>query len=233
MNNQIVTTGIVLARTDFGEADRILTILTPDQGKIRVMAKGVRRPRSKLAGGIELFSVSQITFMRGRGDIGTLVSSRLQKYYSNIVKDINRTMLGYELIKRMNKLTEDAADSDYFDVINASLAGLDNDKLSAELAELWFTMQILKIMGHSPSLINDHSGDRLLADEQYLFDFDAMALRQQANGPYDSGHIKLLRLSHVSSEPGVLAKVGGAEAYVAELLKLTTSIYRLHVHSGA
>ena len=48
MKNQIVTTGIVLARTDFREADRILTVLTPDNGKVRVIAKGVRLPRSKI-----------------------------------------------------------------------------------------------------------------------------------------------------------------------------------------
>ena len=44
---------IVLRRTNYGEADRILQLLTP-KGKRSVMAKGVRRERSKLAGGIEL-----------------------------------------------------------------------------------------------------------------------------------------------------------------------------------
>jgi DNA repair protein RecO (recombination protein O) len=55
----IVTKGIVLTRTDYGEADRILHFLTPDQGKIAGIAKGVRKSKSKLAGGIELFSVSK------------------------------------------------------------------------------------------------------------------------------------------------------------------------------
>ncbi|MEJ0073760.1 MAG: DNA repair protein RecO [Candidatus Saccharibacteria bacterium] len=87
---QQVTTGIVLTRVDYGEADRIITLITPDQGKLRLMAKGVRRIKSKLAGGIELFSVSNITFIRGRGDIGTLVSSRVLTHYGRIVSDLDR-----------------------------------------------------------------------------------------------------------------------------------------------
>lgn len=61
--NIIVTSGIVLNRINFGEADRILTVITPDQGKLSLIAKGVRKEKSKLAGGIELFSVSNISFI--------------------------------------------------------------------------------------------------------------------------------------------------------------------------
>ena len=50
------TKAIVLRRTDYGEADRILQLLTPS-GKRSVIARGVRKEKSKLAGGIELFSV--------------------------------------------------------------------------------------------------------------------------------------------------------------------------------
>src|SRR2546430_6710542 len=97
---QLVTPAIILARIDYGEADRIITMLTPGHGKLRLLAKGVRRVRSKLAGGIELFSVSTITFIQGRSELGTLVSTRLQQYYSHIVQDLDRTMAGYELIKQ-------------------------------------------------------------------------------------------------------------------------------------
>jgi DNA repair protein RecO (recombination protein O) len=76
------TKAIVLSRTDYGEADRILTFLTPHEGKLRLMARGVRKAKSKVAGGIELFSTSDISFLRGRGEIGTLISARLRKYYS-------------------------------------------------------------------------------------------------------------------------------------------------------
>src|ERR1700747_2121837 len=104
---QLVTRGIVLTRTNYGEADRIITVLTPDHGKLRLMVKGARRLKSKLAGGIELFSVSDLTFIPGKGDMGTLVSSRMQQHFGQIVQDIERVQLGYELIKLLNRATED------------------------------------------------------------------------------------------------------------------------------
>jgi DNA repair protein RecO (recombination protein O) len=229
MKAQIVTTGIVLARTDFQEADRIITVLTPDQGKVKMMAKGVRRQGSKLAGGIELFSVSDMTYLPGRGDLATLVSSRLIKHYGSISADIRRTMLGYELLKRINRVTEEAVEEAYFDLLNLALAGLDDPGLSPEVTELWFNMQLLKVSGHSPGLMRDTEGQNLSADEQYLFDHDAMSFRLQKGGPFKAGHIKLLRLAYGTREPNVLKQLQGAGAHIRPALKLSANILRNHV----
>src|SRR5205085_581911 len=120
-----LSSGIVLSRTNYGEADRILTLLTPDHGKLRLMARGVRKVKSKLAGGIELFSVSDITFIRGRGEMGTLISTRLVKHYGKIVQHIDRVQLGYELIKLLNTATEDRPEADYFELLQQAFAALD------------------------------------------------------------------------------------------------------------
>lgn len=117
----IATTGIVLSRTNYQEADRIMTFLTSNQGKVRVIAKGVRKAKSKMAGGIELFSVSGITYVSGVSELHTLVSARLKKHYGNIVADINKTLLAYEFMKRINKVTEDAAGAEYFELLNKAL----------------------------------------------------------------------------------------------------------------
>jgi DNA repair protein RecO (recombination protein O) len=60
------TEGIVLRSMDLGEADRVLTILTPRLGKLRVIAKGIRRPRSRLGGGLEPFSDVHLVLAVGR-----------------------------------------------------------------------------------------------------------------------------------------------------------------------
>jgi len=221
---QIVTRGIVLSRTNFQEADRILTILTPDQGKLHAIAKGARRSTSKLAGGIELFSVSHMTFLPGKKDLGTLISSRLIKHYENIVKDIDRTMLGYELTKRINRITEDAAGEEYFTILNHTLAGLDDLELSSDLVELWFTMQLLHVTGHLPNLKNDTEGNKLDKDQVYLFDFEAMAFQPTQNGPYGANHIKLLRLAYATNEPGILKQVKEAEKCATDSLKLAKNL---------
>ena len=117
--NQIVTTGIILTRVNYGEADRIITIITPDHGKLRLIAKGVRKSVSKLAGGIELFSISAITYIPGKRDIGTLISTRMVTHWGNIVKNIERTMLGYDFLKVINKVTEDECEEDYYHILVA------------------------------------------------------------------------------------------------------------------
>jgi len=121
------TQAIILSRTDFDEAARIITFLTPGHGKVRGLARGVRRQKSKLAGGLELFSVSEISFLAGRGDIYTITSTRLVKHYGNIVKDLGRTNAAYDFIKQLNKNTEDHPEAAYFELLQQAFEALDQD----------------------------------------------------------------------------------------------------------
>jgi DNA repair protein RecO (recombination protein O) len=60
------TQAIVLSRFELGEADRVLTLLTPHDGKIKAIAKGVRRPRSRIGGSVEPFAELHLVLVRGR-----------------------------------------------------------------------------------------------------------------------------------------------------------------------
>ena len=60
------TEAIILRRTDYGEADRLLTLMTPNLGKLRVIAKGARKITSRKAGHIEMFTRVQLLLARGR-----------------------------------------------------------------------------------------------------------------------------------------------------------------------
>jgi len=210
---QLVTTAIVLGRTDFGEADRILTLLTPEYGKLRVVAKGVRRVKSKLAGGIELFSVSHITFIKGRGDMGTLSSTRLIKHYGVIVQDIERTMTGYELIKQLNKLTEDEPEAGYFELLQQSFEALNEPIVPLPLIRTWFTAQLVRLGGHTPNLHTDSNGQKLDATMQYDFDTEKQTFVPHPDGGrFTANHIKFLRLIFAGNTPNVLAQVQGIGA---------------------
>lgn len=195
----LATQGIVLTRTDFQEADRIVTMITPDHGKLRLIAKGVRRSKSKLAGSLELFSISDISYIKGRSDIATLISSRLKRHFDNIVKDIDSTMLGYDFLKQMNRITEDEPESTYFDITRQALMGLDEKQIEARLVELWFSMQLLKVGGHMPNLRTDSNGAPLISNKMYEFDFDTMSFYSRPDGLFGSNHIKLLRLVNSQS----------------------------------
>ncbi len=224
MNSQ-QTNGIVLNRINFGEADRILTIITPEYGKLRLMAKGVRKVKSKLAGGIELFSISDISFIRGRRDIGTLVSTRLVTHYGNIVSEINRTTAGYNALKLIDKITEEDSEAEYYQVLMRTLATLNNTDLSIVLAESWLYMQALRLGGHTPNLTTDTHGAKLEANTNYQFDFEAQAFFASEHGMYRDGHIKLLRLL-LSEQPAKIAVVGGADQILEDLEGLLKALIK-------
>lgn len=212
--NQLVASAIVLSRTDYGEADRILTVLTPDFGKVTVLAKGVRRVKSKLAGGIELFSVSDITFIKGRSGMSTLTSSRLQQHYAGIVADLERTMTGYELIKQLHRQTEDEAEEDYFALLKGAFEALNEATVPLTTIRLWFTAQLLRIGGHAPNLQTDDQGLRLEQEQRYAFNFDAMAFAASAQGRFGADDIKFLRLVFSGYPAKVLSSVQGSAALV-------------------
>lgn len=228
---QLLTTGIVLSRINYQEADRILTILTPDYGKLRVLAKGARKSKSKLAGGVELFSVSEIGFMRGRGELSTLVSSRLIKYYDTIVQDINRTMLGYELIKLLNKVTEEEPGPEYFDLLRDTLVALDDAQIHEGLIKLWFQTQLLRLAGHTPNLRTDKSGKPLEQSSNFAFDHEDMVFEPRADATYTADHLKLLRLVFSYHQPGTLQKVQGTEALLPACLGLIRTILPNHIRT--
>jgi DNA repair protein RecO (recombination protein O) len=214
----------VLSRTDYGEADRIITVLTPDQGKLRLMAKGVRRIKSKLAGGIELFSVSDLTFIQGKGDIRTLISSRLQTHYGNIVKSIDRTQAGYDMISRLHKATEDNPESTYFELLRRVFEGLDDTSIDLDLVRIWFELQLLRLAGNTPNLKTDAEGAALTAGGRYNFDFDAMAFAPHTEGPFQATHIKALRLLTSDNSPVELKKVQGLDVIVSDIQPLVRSL---------
>lgn len=226
---QVKTQAIILSRTDYGEADRILTLLTPDHGKVRAIAKAVRKSTSKLAGGIELFSISDICFVLGRGELATLTSTRLVKHYGNIVKSIERTNSAYGLLKLLDKATEDQTESGYFDCLTKGLQALDDDTIDPALIKLWFSMQLLKLAGHMPNLDDDTTGTKLAADKNYEFDFSRMAFQEAAPGSFGSTEIKFLRLGFAASSPRLLQRVREASQISAAADQLVGNLVKAQI----
>lgn len=98
------TEGIILKRRNFGEADRILTVFTPSKGKISVLAKGVRRIKSRRAGNVELLNRAVMYLHQSKGmpiltEAQTLASSQ------KIKEDLTLSTYAYHLIELVDKLT--------------------------------------------------------------------------------------------------------------------------------
>ena len=226
---KLKTRGIILSRTDFSEADRILTFLTPDYGKLRVIAKGVRKIKSKMAGGIELLSVSDIGFIKGRGELSTLISTRLIKHYEMIVKDLDRTMAAYEFIKQIDRLTEDEVDEEYFLLLEEAFGALNETKISLNLVQAWFAMQILRMGGRSPNLSSDTKGDKLSLERDYDFDFGTMAFIEVDEGKFNAKHIKFLRLGFGGNVPRKLQNIEGINEIIVDIGPLAQTMLKTYI----
>lgn len=222
--NSIRTLAIVLSRLDYGEADRIITVITSDQGKLSLMAKGVRRLKSKLAGGVELFSVNDISFLRGRGEIGTLISARNMTNYSQIIKDIEKVQTGYEILKIINKNTEQHTGEEYFNLVNSSLAALNETSTDREITLVWFKAHLLNLAGHMPNLTTDKSDQNLSEGHKYTFDFENMCFSQDKNGKFTSNEIKMTRIIFASVEPSRLNLIKNSESHKKPAIDLINSI---------
>jgi DNA repair protein RecO (recombination protein O) len=226
---QLSTKGIILSRTNYGEADRIITILTPDDGKVRLIAKGVRKIKSKLAGGIELFAVSHITYIKGRGEIGTLISTRLIHYYRFIISDLDRTMAGYEFIRQLNRATEEMSEPEYFNVLETCFSALNNQTINLNLIQNWFAMQLLRLSGQMPHTDKDSTGQNFSNDVNYTFSFDSMSFVPHKTGQFNIRHIKILRLNLNNNSPKVLQRITGVEDLSRDITPLIQTMFRTYI----
>ncbi len=101
------TEGVVLRRTDFGEADRILTIFTPAHGKVRAIAKGVRRTTSRLAGHLELFTRTQLLLATGR-DLDIVTQAEARERLDALSRDVARASAAWYATELVDRFLADA-----------------------------------------------------------------------------------------------------------------------------
>lgn len=215
----IRTQAIVLRRTNYGEADRILQLLTPDHGKLSVIAKGARREKSKLAGGIELFAVCEVSVMPGRGDMGTLTGARLKTFYSHIIEEYDRLQFGYEAIRQVANAAEAVDDSAFYELLRQTFEALDDTDINEKVTATWFWLQLSILLGVGLNLARDDNGMKLVEASRYNFSSDHMALTYHEQGRFTTEHIKLLRLLS-AQPPRVAQQVKGVNELINDCLWL-------------
>lgn len=218
----ITTKAIVLKRLDYGEADKIIQLITP-QGRVGAIAKGARREKSKLAGGIQLFAVNDITLLQGKGDLLTLTASRLDTNFGQIIKDYDRTYLAHKFIKHVYEDSASFEGDQWFYILNQSLAALNDSKIDIKLIETWFYLRYSELLGYGLSLQYNTAGNKIIPNQNYYYDVSEKGLAVKSNlSPKPSqaittNHIKLMRI--LATNPiSVAAKISGVENVIDQSL---------------
>lgn len=207
---------------NYGEADRIMQILTPEEGKLSVIAKGVRREKSKLAGGIELLAVCDLTLHQGKGDIAIVTSARLDTFYGRILEDYDRLQFAYYVLKDVSKASEILSEPAFYDLLKITLESLQAVEIPLQVTELWYRMQMAILLGVGINLATDEKGMKLVEDANYRYDVDQNAFVYDQRGQFTSDHIKLLRVASAQN-PHVIAQIKDVD----ELLDVAYAIGKI------
>lgn len=118
--------GIILKRSNFGEADRMLTILTKNLGKISVVARGVRKITSRRAGNVELLNLVKVGLFKGKGY--TLTEAQSVETFPRIKSNLALSTAGFHILELANKmLPENDANFRAYDLIVETLKKLEEN----------------------------------------------------------------------------------------------------------
>jgi len=145
------TDALILHRSDFGEADRLLTVFTPRLGRLRLLAKGARKPTSRKAGHIEPFTYVHMLVARGRNlDIVSQVETL--EIFRSLREDLDRASQAYYLAELINSFIEEGDENPIlFDLALATLVRLCEARDRA-LALRFFELRCLGLVGYQPQL---------------------------------------------------------------------------------
>ncbi len=143
--------GIVLRRREVGEADRQVLLYTRRRGKLWVLARGVRKPTSRLAPLLEPFRHSLLYLARGR--VRLLVTQGVSLHpFPNLATDLERTARAFYVVELLDAFTaEEDPDPSLFELLLTVLGALDGEGDPPWLLP-WYELQLLARSGHGPSL---------------------------------------------------------------------------------
>lgn len=145
------TRGIIIKRSNMGEADRILTIYTDKLGKIRVVAKGIRKIKSKLAGSLELFCLTNFVIAEGR-NLDIVTAAEIEKCFFDLRNNLPKTQKAFYLGELVEKLTEDNdPNEEIYNLLDAVLENINTDQ--SDILISFFEFNLLTEIGYHPELM--------------------------------------------------------------------------------
>lgn len=146
------TEGIILRRSNFGEADRILTVYTENYGKLRAIAKAVRRPTAKLAGSLELFYRSKLRLAQGK-NLDIIIESQPINLYRKIGEDLDRYHLVSYLAELVDKtIQEEQNHPGIYKLLVECLDFIDKKGAGNPMIAQYFLLRLLAELGYTPQV---------------------------------------------------------------------------------
>jgi len=149
MRRSYVDEAIVLARRNFSEADRILSVFSKGHGRLSLLAKGVRRPSSRKRGHIEVFNRIKFQAVKGRG-LDMMTEAEIIDSFEMVRKDLKKVALAYYFMEVIGRtIHEEEKNTELYGLLQDYLEKLKEEKKLLSLRKN-FVYQVLTILGFWP-----------------------------------------------------------------------------------
>ncbi|MEK9151671.1 MAG: DNA repair protein RecO [Patescibacteria group bacterium] len=231
-------TAIVLRKKEVGETDRLYTLYTAEQGKVQLVAKGVRKSEAKLAGQLETLMQGLVIVAKGRGT-GRIAGAVAEKNFLHLRTDMDILKRVLETVSMFERLVEwDEPDAELFALLATYLTLADdlvreNKKEKVLLLTEGFWFQLFAHLGYEIETgVCAVSGERLKKGEQHFFSPSAGGIlagehsRDRENAfPVSENAIKLIRL-FLGNRLETLARVQAEPRELREARQIAMRFFR-------
>jgi len=213
---------VVLKGFDYGEKDRILTLYTPDMGKVRAIAKGVRGGTSRMGGHVDLFAHASVLLVHGR-NMEIVTQGQARHTFPHLRENLSALTKACYVAELVDRFTEDGqANGALFRVLVRALEHINgDDAVHADAALRLFELQLLTLSGYRPQLRSCVSCDTPIEPGANAFDpalggvlCPSCASAHASARPISTTALKLLRNLQTRGE--VFLSVAVPEAALSE-----------------
>jgi len=224
--------GVVLRTYKIGEADRIVVLFTEHHGKVRAVAKGVRRTSSKFGARLEPLSHVALLVWHGRGELDIVNQAEVIDHFRAVREELGRMAQGLSMLEAVDQLAqEDNADPTLYAMLVGALRALADPDLDPTLVPAAFFVKALVVEGAAPVLAGCASCGRPDTEvELVAFDLvEGGALcRSCRHGRPMSEDALILMRRILGGELGATLR-GAPPAGSAEFVQLATEAMEAHI----
>ncbi len=147
----IKTEGIVIRTRDYGESHKVVVLFTAERGKLPVLARGAKKPRSRLGAVTQLFTRGQYLCFLGSG-MGTLSQGELISSHHGLRSDLLLTATAAYLVELLDRMTEEKDPSPaLYRLLSSTLDQLEGGT-DPEILSRIFELKVLEAAGYRPVL---------------------------------------------------------------------------------
>jgi DNA repair protein RecO (recombination protein O) len=137
----------------YGEADRVVTLLTRQHGKLGALARSARKSKRRFAGSLEGFALIDAELVIGSGELAQLRSARVTRAFPHLLADLERLNTAGQLLRASRELIpERMADAHLFDELLGALAALDRPDVPAATLGVCCEVRLFALTGFAPLL---------------------------------------------------------------------------------